>query len=100
MAALASTGIPTGWATNPSELDPEKLNQQEHNTDVLVIGGAPAGIVRWDEEQLRSRIQNLQAAGLGAKAISQQLAGDSGWPRREIYGLAVQLAQRGKADAN
>jgi 16S rRNA (cytidine1402-2'-O)-methyltransferase len=67
---------------------------------VLVIGGAPAGIVRWDEEQLRSRIQNLQAAGLGAKAISQQLAGDSGWPRREIYGLAVELVQRGKADAN
>ena len=44
MAALASTGIPTGWASNKPELDPEKMNQQEHSTDVLVIGGGMAGL--------------------------------------------------------
>lgn len=44
MAALAATGIPTGWASNNPELDPEKLDQQEHNTDVLVIGGGMAGL--------------------------------------------------------
>ncbi|NIV36638.1 MAG: hypothetical protein GWN58_46550 [Anaerolineae bacterium] len=69
-------------------------------THVLVLGGAPAGIVRWDEEQLRSRIQNLQAAGLGAKEISRQLARDSGWPRREVYRLVVELSQGGKTGAN
>ena len=69
-------------------------------TCVLVIGGAAAGSVRWDEDRLRSGIESLQIEGLGAKQISQQLAGDSGWPRREIYRLAVELAQGGKTDAN
>ena len=68
-------------------------------THVLVIGGAPVGTVRWDEERLCSSIQSLQVAGLGAKEISQQLAGDSGWPRREVYRLAVELAQGGETDA-
>ncbi len=44
MAALASTGIPTGWTSNTPELDPEKMKQQEHSTDVLVIGGGMAGL--------------------------------------------------------
>jgi 16S rRNA (cytidine1402-2'-O)-methyltransferase len=62
-------------------------------TYVLVIGGAPAGTARWDEDRLRSEIQSLQVAGLGAKQISQRLAGDSGWSRREVYGLSVELGQ-------
>ncbi len=74
-------------------------------THVLVIGGAPAETARWDEGRLRSEIQSLQVAGLGAKEISQQLAGDSGWSRREVYRLSVELAQRdraqgGETDAN
>ncbi len=44
MAALASTGIPKGWASNTPELNPEKMKQQEHSTDVLVIGGGMAGL--------------------------------------------------------
>ena len=74
-------------------------------TYVLVIGGAPAQTARWDEGRLRSEIQDLQVAGLGAKEISQQLAGDSGWSRREVYRLSVELAQRdrvkgGETDAS
>ncbi len=44
MAALATAGISTGWASNKTELDLEKLNQEEHNTDVLVIGSGMAGL--------------------------------------------------------
>jgi 16S rRNA (cytidine1402-2'-O)-methyltransferase len=66
-------------------------------TYVLVIGGAPDKTVRWDEDRLRSEIQSLQAAGLGAKEISQQLAANSGWSRREVYRLSVELAQRDRA---
>jgi 16S rRNA (cytidine1402-2'-O)-methyltransferase len=62
---------------------------------VLVIGGAPVGAGRWDEGRLKSRIQDRLVEGMGAKEISRQLAGASGWPRREIYRLAVELAQRG-----
>ena len=66
---------------------------------VLVLGGAPAGVGRWDEGRLDSAIQSLLAEGLGAKEISRRLAGASGWPRREIYRLTVELARRGTAGA-
>ncbi len=61
---------------------------------VLVIGGAPDEAVRWDEERLRADIRKRQAAGHGAKEISQQLAQGSGWSRREIYRLSVELARQ------
>lgn len=63
------------------------------DTFVLVIGGAPDGTTRWDEGQLRSEIQSRLAAGLGVKEISQQLSGSSGWSRREIYRLSVEITQ-------
>jgi 16S rRNA (cytidine1402-2'-O)-methyltransferase len=63
---------------------------------VLVIGGAPAGTACWDEDRLRSEIQSLQVAGLGAKEISQKLAANSGWSRREVYRLSVESAQGGR----
>ena len=44
MAALASTGIPRGWGDNIPHLDPEKMKQKKHVTDVLVIGGGMAGL--------------------------------------------------------
>ena len=66
-------------------------------THVLVIGGAPAETVRWDEDRLRSEIHGLQAAGLGVKEISRQLAGDSGWSRREVYRISVESAQGDRA---
>lgn len=73
-------------------------------TCVLVIGGAPDVAVRWEEERLRSEIQSRLLAGLGVKEISQQLAEDSGWSRRDLYRLSVELSgldrsQRGKTDA-
>ncbi len=66
---------------------------------VLVIGGAPVGAGRWDEDRLHAGIQSLLVEGMGAKEISQQLAVASGWPRRKIYRLVVELAQGGTTDA-
>jgi 16S rRNA (cytidine1402-2'-O)-methyltransferase len=70
----------------------------------LVLGGAPHEAARWKEDRLRSEIQSGLLAGLGVKEISQQLAEDSGWSRRDIYRLSVKVAkqhriQRGNTDA-
>jgi hypothetical protein len=54
------------------------------------VGGAPEA-ARWDEEKVRQQIQALQDQGYGAKAISQQLAAESGWPRRQVYQLALSV---------
>ena len=66
------------------------------DTCALVVGGAPDGAARWQEDRLRSEIQSRLVAGLGVKEISQQLAENSGWSRREIYRLSVELAGRNR----
>lgn len=60
---------------------------------VLVIGGASGQVTRWGEERLLVEIRTLLTEGLIAKEIGRQLAHESGWPRREIYRLAVAVAQ-------
>lgn len=44
MAALLSMGIPSSWAANESTIDLNKMDYQEHETDVLVIGAGMAGL--------------------------------------------------------
>jgi 16S rRNA (cytidine1402-2'-O)-methyltransferase len=61
----------------------------------LVVGGAPEAS-RWEEARIRQQVQALLDRGLGAKAISQQLAAESGWPRREIYRLALAAGKTGQ----
>jgi 16S rRNA (cytidine1402-2'-O)-methyltransferase len=100
VASSSAAGAQVVWRGRLGEQCAETDQVTAPGAYVLVIGGARAKIVRWEEERLRSRIQHLWGAGLGAKEISQQLAGDSGWPRREIYRLAVELSQGGKTGAN
>jgi 16S rRNA (cytidine1402-2'-O)-methyltransferase len=65
---------------------------------VLVIGGAREQAIRWDEDRLRAEVQVLVEQGLGAKEISRKLGPGTGWSRREIYDLAVELAASGHGD--
>ena len=65
---------------------------------VLVIGGAREQAIRWDEDRLRVEIQALVTQGLGAKEISRRLGPDTGWSRREIYHLAVEIAAPGPCE--
>ena len=60
---------------------------------VLVIGGAPEHVTAWEESRLVARVQDLCHQGLSAKEIGRELARETGWPRRDIYRLAVDSAQ-------
>jgi 16S rRNA (cytidine1402-2'-O)-methyltransferase len=69
---------------------------------VLIVGGArePASSPsstrgRWDESRLRTEIWACREQGLGAREIVRLLTGESGWPRREIYRLAVEEHSEG-----
>jgi 16S rRNA (cytidine1402-2'-O)-methyltransferase len=89
--AVSAAAREHGWAPLPGDY-------------ALVVGGAPDEQIRWEEDRLCAEIQSRRAAGLGVKEISHELAGDSGWSRREIYRLAVELtrgvrAARGGNDA-
>jgi 16S rRNA (cytidine1402-2'-O)-methyltransferase len=56
---------------------------------ILVIGGARGTPEPWDEERLQAELLACLDQGLGAKEASRQLAAESGWPRRDIYRMAV-----------
>ncbi len=60
---------------------------------VLVIGGHRQKKTRWSEEQLHTELQARLAEGQPAKEIARALAAESGWPRREIYRMAVDGSQ-------
>lgn len=62
---------------------------------VLVIGGAREELERWDESQLVAEIETRLAGGQRAKEISRQLADRSGWSRRRIYDLVVEITRAG-----
>jgi 16S rRNA (cytidine1402-2'-O)-methyltransferase len=57
---------------------------------VLVVGGARHETAAWDEDRLLAGIDTCLAQGMRTKEIGQQLAAESGWSRREIYGLVVE----------
>jgi 16S rRNA (cytidine1402-2'-O)-methyltransferase len=61
---------------------------------ILVAGGAAqASELPWDEDRLRVEIRAHLGQGLGVGQISRELAAPSGWPRREVYRLAVEESQ-------
>jgi 16S rRNA (cytidine1402-2'-O)-methyltransferase len=58
---------------------------------VVVAGGASEeGGLPWDEERLRAEIRAFLGRGMGLGQLSRELAGPSGWPRRDVYRLAVE----------
>lgn len=55
----------------------------------LVIGGAADETPAWDKARVRARLNELGAQGLSRKEAAQQVAAESGWPRREVYQLSL-----------
>lgn len=81
------------WRGTLGELSGSPVMETITGRCVLVIGGEEERTARWEEDRLRARVEALRARGLGAREIGQQLAGESGWPRREIYRMVVEIGQ-------
>lgn len=95
MTLVATPGHGAGgiWRGTVGKATGHFLNQPAEGPYVLVIGGAQEKTIRWDEDQLRAQIQAQLDQGLGAKEISKHLAPESGWPRRQIYGMVVETGR-------
>ena len=61
----------------------------------LVIAGNTTRSV-WSEEQVRNFIEGLQSEGDSAAHIAAEAAAASGWSRRALYQLVMQLPKRSK----
>jgi 16S rRNA (cytidine1402-2'-O)-methyltransferase len=57
----------------------------------LVIEGRPAREERWSEKHLRSELSARLGQGEPPSQIASQLASESGWSRRGVYQLILQL---------
>ena len=56
----------------------------------LVVSGAPAPPV-WNKTQVERVLADLLSAGSGAKAAAQAVATQSGWSKKKVYTLALQV---------
>jgi len=63
----------------------------------VVIAGASPDEEKWTQAELMSELETLLARGESSKAAAESLAHLSGWKKRDIYRLALQLKNdRGK----
>jgi 16S rRNA (cytidine1402-2'-O)-methyltransferase len=64
----------------------------------LVIGGAPADR-RWSLRRVRAALKQRTDGGESLAQASRSVAQVSGWPRQEVYRLALAKGRRGKEGA-
>ncbi|MEA3349176.1 MAG: 16S rRNA (cytidine(1402)-2'-O)-methyltransferase [Chloroflexota bacterium] len=57
----------------------------------LVVAGAPDDAGKWSEARLDAAIKVAISEGGKPSKIARQLAKESGWPRREVYDLIIEL---------
>jgi 16S rRNA (cytidine1402-2'-O)-methyltransferase len=91
LVALAFDKHPEdAWRGHTGEAIGYLLPRLAQSPYILIVGGAREEVALWQDDRVMSEIQACLERGLGAKETSQQLAAKSGWPRREIYRLAVE----------
>jgi 16S rRNA (cytidine1402-2'-O)-methyltransferase len=93
VAAASERGTQVLWRGTIGEALKQPPPGPLQDPRVLVVEGARGPAARWDEERLQGEVQAQLEKGLGAKQVSQQLAAESGWPRRDVYRLAVEASQ-------
>lgn len=93
VVAASDTGIDVIWRGALGEAPAHLPSPPGQALCTLVVGVAREKADRWDCERLRAEIRACLERELGTKEISRQLAAESGWPRREVYRLAVELAR-------
>jgi len=86
-------GAEVVWRGTLDEVAGSSLVESISGRCVLIIGGSQEAAQRWDEARVRARVDTLRGRGLGAREISQRLAEESGWPRRDIYRMVVEAGR-------
>lgn len=54
---------------------------------VLVVGGAEKAVIVWDEDAVRAALHARIEAGESLSQAAKAVAAESGWNRRDVYGL-------------
>ena len=66
-------------------------SQEPRGEFTLVIGGKPAQVERFSEDQVRQAILLGLRQGQSPARLAGEIAAQSGWPRRELYRMITDL---------
>ncbi len=64
----------------------------------LVIGPAPEKTTLWEPGRLRAAAKKLLTSGRPPSEVARDLSGESGWRRRDVYQVVVELTGKQKVD--
>ncbi|MGQ9501421.1 MAG: 16S rRNA (cytidine(1402)-2'-O)-methyltransferase [Anaerolineae bacterium] len=77
------------WRGTLAQAHTEWKERQPRGEFTLVVSGAPPTV--WDEARVREALTSLLARGIDRSAAARQVARESGWSRRAVYALAVEI---------
>lgn len=89
-ALCAETGAARGLAWRGTLGPAGEVPDVPESPCALVIGGATDRPERWAADRVGAEVRACLGQGMGPGQAAKHLAVPSGWPRREIYRLAVQ----------
>jgi 16S rRNA (cytidine1402-2'-O)-methyltransferase len=92
LVTASQAGTEVAWRGALGQSLPRTVEYPVPGPCVMVIAGASEPAICWSEERLLAEIEALLGQRFMAKEIGRRLATESGWPRREIYRLAVEVA--------
>jgi len=81
------------WRGTVSEARDHFDDVEPRGEFTLAIGGAPQVVERWDEDQVRTTLDELLAQGMSRPAAARRIAAASGWNRAEVYTLGLRDEQ-------
>jgi len=64
-------------------------NQPTRGEYTLIVGGQSEAQA-WSETEVRDRLAELIQSGAGHAAAARTVAGESGWPRNQVYNLGLE----------
>ena len=69
------------------------VDGEQRGEFTLVVAGKATGKDRWSEAEVRQELRSALVAREPAAVLASRVARQSGWPRREIYQMVVQMQQ-------
>ena len=68
----------------------ESVKADPPRGELVVLVGPPSTSERWSEDEVTSAL-NVQIPELGVKRASAEISAQCGWPKRDVYQLALKL---------
>jgi len=77
------------WRGSVSKARQHFEEEEPRGEFTIVLGGAPEE-QQWSEDRVREALDRLLSQGVARSTAAKQVAAESGWHRRDVYGLGLE----------